>query len=93
VVKVRAVSLRYTEVVDVALATSRNNGETVGNLISNVAVSKTGVTFSFPYTVTQDDAQAKHITFTATAYVLGLPDAFPNNNTNASKPATTIVER
>ena len=90
IVTVRAVSLRYTEFVDVFLATSRNNGESVGDVFHEVAVGKQGVAFSFPYTVTQADANAKHITFTATAYVLGLPDAFPGNNTRTSRPATTI---
>ena len=92
-VSVRAVSLRYAEYVDVFLATSRNNGESVGDLFNDVAVGKKGVAFSFPYIVTQDDAKAKHITFTATAYVLGLPDAFPSNNTKTSSPATTIIGR
>ena len=85
--------LRYTEYVDVFLATSRNNGESVGDLFSEVAVGKKGVTFSFPYAVTQDDVKARHITFTATGYPLGLPDAFTDNNTKTSSPATTITGR
>ena len=93
VVNVKAVSLRYTEILDVSLATSRNNGESVGDLIREVAVGNRGAIFSFAYTVTHADATAKHITFTATAYVLGLPDAFPANNTKTSKPATTIIGR
>jgi hypothetical protein len=93
VVTVRAVSLRYTEITEITLATSRNNGESVGDFSSEVTVGKKGVTLSFPYTVTQVDAKARHITFTATAYVLGLPDAFPRNNTKTSSPATTIIGR
>ena len=93
VVTVQAVSLRYTEILAIALATSRNGGESVGDLIREVALGKAGGTFSFPYTITQADAAARHVTFTATAYVLGLPDAFPANNTKTSKPATTIIGR
>jgi PKD repeat protein len=80
---------RYDERVEVQLLKSIPGGfEVVGTLMQFVPVRETGrgVTFSFNYTFTPDDAIVGKVTFKAVATILGARDALPADNDAIASP-------
>jgi PKD repeat protein len=80
---------RYDERVEVQLLKSIPGGfEVVGTLMQFVPVRETGrgVTFSFNYTFTPDDAIVGKVTFKAVATIVGARDALPADNDAIASP-------